>query len=55
MEEGKEAKQKNFENLKHFFITDFRIKQRLIDLYPNEQEMYGQAAREKYVDKLYIK
>ena len=53
MEEGKEAKQKNFENLKHFFITDFRIKQRLIDLYPNEQEMYGQAAREKYVDKLY--
>lgn len=53
MEEGKEAKQRNFENLKHFFIADSRMKQRLIELYPNDQEMYGQAAREKYIDRLY--
>lgn len=53
MEDNNEKKQETLENLKNFFKSDMKIKEKLLKLAPTELDDYSEETRIEYTDKLY--
>ena len=53
MENNDEKKQETFEDLKNFFKSDMKIKEKLLKLAPSELDDYSKETRIEYTDKLY--
>lgn len=55
MEEYNDEKQKEmrFESLKHFFVLDMEVKQKLIELNPRGKNIYDEERKIEYLDSIY--